>query len=138
MFYFLNLNSKLRAEAAPLPSLGYFKPDLISLTRTNPLWSSAGSNPHEIAKAVIQARMLSGRYRTRLLSSNWSERADTRCSSSSCAEDESLERILLRCPAYATCRASVVNKWRSADNPVDNALSSHKSDWLFKFLALMF
>ena len=49
----------------------------MSLTRTHPLWSSAGSNPDEIAQAVIQARMLSGRYRTKLLSSNWSERADT-------------------------------------------------------------
>ena len=130
---------KLRAEAAPLSSLEYFKPEFMSLTRTHPLWSSAGSNPYEVAKAVIQARMLSGRYRTRLLSSNWSERADTSCISSSCVEDESLEHILLQCPAYATCRANVVKKWRSAGNPVvaklaQDALDISPSAYLVQFI----
>ena len=60
---------RLRSEAAPMTSLLYFKPDYMSLARPHPIWWTAGSNPYEVSKAVIQCRMLSGRYRTRLLTS---------------------------------------------------------------------
>ena len=55
---------KLRGEASLLPSLRYFQPERMSLTKPHPIWLTAGSNPHEISKAVQQARLLSGRYRS--------------------------------------------------------------------------
>ena len=47
--------------------------------------------------------MLSGRYQTNKLSSNWSENGDSCCPAPCCeSEDETLEHLLLACPAYAT------------------------------------
>ena len=61
---------KLRAEAEHLDSLLYFKPGFMSLNSPHPIWTSANS-PYEVSKAVIAARMLSGRYRTDRLSRHW-------------------------------------------------------------------
>ena len=52
---------KLRGEASLLSSLLYFKPEYMSLSKPHPIWTTAGSNPHEVSKAVQQARFLSGR-----------------------------------------------------------------------------
>ena len=108
---------RLRQEAAPLTSLMYFKPGYVSLARPHPIWWTAGANPYEVAKAVVQCRMLSGRYRTKQLMSNWSVDGDSCCPSSSCTgTDESLEHILLECPAYVTIRTNLVEKFKSVKN----------------------
>ena len=56
----------LRSKALSMreSSLKYFRAEYMSLTRPHPIWSTCGSNPYEINKAVVQARMLSGRYVT--------------------------------------------------------------------------
>ena len=54
----------LRHSASLLPSLKYFHPQFMSLTQTHPMFTSCGSNSYEVSKAIIQAKMLSGRYRT--------------------------------------------------------------------------
>ena len=108
---------RLRAEAAPLTSLLYFKPSYMSLARPHAIWWTAGANPYEVAKAVVQCRMISGRYRTLLLISNWSESGESCCPATSCTEtDESLEHILLECPAYAHIRKNLVEKFKSVKN----------------------
>ena len=43
-----------------------------SQARRHTIWWRAGANPYEVSKAVVQCRMLSGRYRTFLISRNWS------------------------------------------------------------------
>ena len=53
---------KLQSDAGPLTSLLYFKPIYMSLARPHAIWWTAGGNPYEVSKAVIQYRMLSGRY----------------------------------------------------------------------------
>ena len=68
--------TKLRAEAVGLPSLASFDPRYMSLAKPHPIWWTAGSNPYEVAKALIQCRMLSGRYRTCQLTSHWVRRSD--------------------------------------------------------------
>ena len=62
----------LRAEAAELSSLGFFHPEYMSLNKPHPIWSSAWSSPSEVSMALVQATMLSGRYRTEALASHWS------------------------------------------------------------------
>ena len=52
---------KFRADAAPLDSLLYFNPNFMSLLRPHPIWTTCGSNPFEVNKAITQARMLLGR-----------------------------------------------------------------------------
>ena len=63
--------TNLRGVAEHLDSLAFFKPSFISLSTPHPIWTTAGS-PFEVSKAVITTRMLSGRYRTDKLMSNWS------------------------------------------------------------------
>ena len=53
---------KLRGEAALLPSLVYFKPQYHSLKKNHPILWTPKANPYEMTKAVIQLKMLSGRY----------------------------------------------------------------------------
>ena len=99
---------KLRAEAASMPSsLLYFKPEFMSLSKPHPLWTTCGSNPFEVHKAIIQARMLSGRYITDKLARHWTENRSGTCKLSTCRNGQvvgSLEHILLFCPALSPVR----------------------------------
>ena len=44
---------KLRSEAAQLPSLRYFKPEFMSLTKPHPIFLSAGSSPYMRSPRLI-------------------------------------------------------------------------------------
>lgn len=73
---------------------------------------------------AVQCRMLSGRYRTLLLMSTWSGNGEHCCPSSTCeGVDESLEHILLECPAYATIRTNLREKFKSVKNEDLRALA---------------
>ena len=87
----------------------------MSLARPHAIWWTAGANPYEVSKAVIQCRMLSGRYRTRLLTGKWSESGNRCCPAPSCPQvEESLEHILLECPAYTQTRNNLEQKFKAA------------------------
>ena len=107
-----NWQVKLRGEAESLLSLEYFKPSFMSLSRPHPIWTSAGS-PFEVSKAVVSARMLSGRYRTDLLAKHWSKsNPEGWCRLPGCdGEEGSLQHILLHCPALAETRAKLISHW---------------------------
>ena len=109
---------KLRLEAAPLTSLSYFKPQFLSLCKPHPLLLSAGPNPYEVAKAIVQCKMLSGRYRTELLAKHWSSNKQGYCLAPTCSEvEESLEHILLWCPSYEPTRTKIKDLWLSTSCP---------------------
>ena len=94
--------TKLRDEASSLDSLSFFKPEFHSLAHPHPILWTAGPNPYEVAKAVVQCKMLSGRYRTELLARHWSSNKNGFCLSPSCTAaqvQESLKHILLWCPS---------------------------------------
>ena len=102
----------LRAEAEILRenSLKYFHAGFMSLTRPHPLWSTCGSNPFEIHKAVTQAKMLSGRYVTDQLSRHWTKNKSGACLIPGCSGQHigSLEHLLLFCPALAEARSGII------------------------------
>ena len=64
---------KFRSQALLLKagSLKYFDPNFMSLSRTHPLFTTCGSSPYEVSKAVTQARWLSGRARVESLTRHW-------------------------------------------------------------------
>ena len=64
-------NRRLRSETCELSSLNYFHPEYMSLTRTHPLYLTCKSSPHEVSKAIIQARYLSGRARLENVTKYW-------------------------------------------------------------------
>ena len=99
----------LRSEAAPLTSLIYFKPNFMSLKSPHPLWITAGSSPAKVVMATVQARMLSGRYRTDYLCRHWSKNTLGFCllsySCSSTVGD--LPHLLETCPALEQTRVKL-------------------------------
>ena len=102
----------LQQEASKLPSLEYFHPQVMSLSHPHPLWTTAGSNPFEISKAVIQARMLSGRYPSDYLARHWTKNKNGYCLLPHCSGRETpgtLEHILLYCSSLAECRQKVLS-----------------------------
>ena len=114
---------KFRLEAAQLSSLKYFCPTIMSLSSPHPLWVSASSSSYEISKATVQARMLSGRYRTESLSSHWSSNSNGWCLTPLCVGEkvvEDLDHILSSCPSLDQTRRNLQFFTRkfAASNPI--------------------
>ena len=84
----------------------------MSLSSPHPIWTSARS-PFEVRKAVVTARMLSGRYRTDRLSRHWTpSNPSGLCRLPGCVGLlGDLQHILLHCPALAVARAKAINLW---------------------------
>ena len=116
---------KLRQEASPLSSLAFFKPEFHSLQKPHPILWTAGPNPYEVAKAVVQCRMLSGRYRTERLASHWSSNKQGFCLAPTCTEtQETLEHILINCPSYNETRLKLRRLWLSSPSSINQLVSS--------------
>ena len=130
---------KLRGESSLLSSLVNFKPEFMSLTKPHLIWTTAGSNPYEVSKAIQQARFLSGRYRTENLAKHWSRNKEGYCLSPTCQNQiETVQHILIECPAYLECKKRLYSLWLSSKNPVVYhlilaALSTEK-EYLLQFL----
>ena len=128
---------RLRGEATLLPSLRYFKPEFMSLKTPHLLWKTAGSNPYEVAKAVQQARFLSGRYRGGYLEKHWTQNKEGICLN--CHESsETSEHILIFCKAYEETKKKLYSLWLSTNIPVVyqlvlDALSSD-TEYLMQFI----
>ena len=108
--------SRLRLDVESLPSLKYFNANFMSLKSPHPLWVSAGSSSDEVSKAIIQAQMLSGRYRTELLCSHWSGNSQGFCLTPQCKENhivEDIEHILAWCSSLEPSRLKLVNFTKS-------------------------
>ena len=104
--------AELRSKASELTSVPFFKPEFMSLRSPHPLWLAAGSNPFESRKAVIAARMLSGRYPTDMLQRHWSENKRGYCLIPACIPTQSpgsLEHLLLHCTALRDTRQKLVS-----------------------------
>ena len=131
--------SKLRGESSLLPSLEYFHPQFMNLTKPHPIWVTAGSNPYEVSKAIQQARFLSGRYRSAKLMRHWGNNKDGFCLAPTCHNTvESLEHILVQCKAYTESKTRLYSLWLSTRNKVVfklvlEALSS-ETEYLVQFL----
>ena len=103
--------AKLRARAASLNSLRYFQPEFMSLVKPHPIWSSCNSNPYEVNKAIVKARMLSGRYPTDKLCRHWTHNRSGLCTLQGCNGESlgSLEHLVLSCPALQPSRQTCID-----------------------------
>ena len=112
--------ANLRALAAPekLPSLKYFHPRHMS--KPHPLRLTVESAPYEVNKESVQARILSGRFRTEKLCSNWSSNPNGFCLAPRCTGVvEDIEHIVLECSSLEDTRVRLRSTWlaKSATNP---------------------
>ena len=131
--------NKLRGEAVFLQSLEWFKPNFMSLGKPHPIWTTVGSNPHEVSKAVHQARFLSGRYRTESLARHWSQNPNGYCLSDTCRNQiEDTEHILLTCNAYSKCKKNLYSLWLSNRSHVVHCLVleafANTKEYLLQFI----
>ena len=80
-------------------------------------------NPYEVKKACVQAKMLSGRFRTCWLSRHWSGDSSGSCSLPYCLLDPTpgtLPHILIECQDLAIPRQRVFSLWAAfiRDKPI--------------------
>ena len=96
----------LRAEAAPKPSLLFFRPCFMSLASTHPIFTTAGSSPAKVVMASVQAVMASGRYRTEALCSHWSKNKGGVCLLTDLCSNtiDDIPHIITSCPALENTR----------------------------------
>ena len=123
----------LRGQADLLPSLKYFKPQFMSLSRPHSVWTIPESG-YEIKKAHIVATMLSGRYFSDYHARHWSKTNKDGfcqlCLAASHSLDHSssipslplgtLEHMLVECPALQETRNKCRNLWHKycSDQPL--------------------
>ena len=101
--------NSLRHSASTLSSLAYFHPEFMSLSVPHPLWTTCDSNPFEIAKSTVQAKLLSGRYRTDKLLKHFSKNNTGNCSLCEDETEGSIEHLLVLCPTLAQTRQNMFN-----------------------------
>ena len=104
---------KLTAEASSLPSLHFLRPSFLPLGQgTHPLWVTCGSSPTAVRAATIQARMLSGRYRTDWLRRHWTgESGACRLPNCSSIQGDLPHLLSGACPALAPSLAKTLQYW---------------------------
>ena len=134
---------QLRNSSEDLSSLPYFKPAFMSLTKPHPMWIACKSNPFEVHKAVITARMLSGRYLTDKLQRHWTQNKLGKCLLPNCSPFSvgSLEHLLLHCSSLARIRSkllcllsSVAEEHIVLKTIIFNAILSHDHSELMQLL----
>ena len=101
----------LRNEAAALSSLNFFSPSYMTLSKPHPLFSSAGSSPSKVSMALIQAQMISGRYRTQRLLRHWNSKLSGSCLLTPECDgvSEDIPHILQQCPGLLAVRQRLMN-----------------------------
>ena len=101
--------TKLRNDASTLPSLRYFKPQYMSLSRPHPIYQTCGNNSYELCKSIVQCRMLSGRYYTDKLVRHFNNgQGDGNCSLCDENVPGSIEHLLIFCPSLNETRLKLL------------------------------
>ena len=94
-------------------SLQFFKPNFMSLLSPHPLWSFCSSNPFETNKAVVQAALVSGRYKSDYHSRHWNK-LNPHGFCLLCPGKflfGTVQHLLLHCAALADQRDKVIALW---------------------------
>ena len=99
----------LRNEAKSLKSLTLFKAEFMNIICVHPIYAFAGNSPINVAKATIQALMLSARYWCGSLSRHWDKTTGLCKISTECQELEDVHHILKRCHALHDTRLKLLS-----------------------------
>ena len=107
--------SFLSSEIAELKSAIYFQPSQYSLVHPCFSWQVVVGNNYECAKALVVAKMISGRYRTEYLCKYWTpSNREGYCLARTCTGIVGdLEHILITCPAFNEIRKRLRDMWLS-------------------------
>ena len=122
-----------------LSSLHFIRTDFLPLGRgPHPIWTSRQSSSSAVNAAVIQARLLSGRYRTDYLASKWTGESGC-CTLPGCGAmpGDTVHLLSGQCPALRKFLASSLAHGLNTlgSHPLllkaaENALMSSPEDWV--------
>ena len=132
-------HNKLCHDASQRPSLQYLRPQFIPLNgKPHLIWESSSSSPSATRAAIIQAKLLSGRYRTDALCSKWSDSPPS-CSLPGCDKSPADTFHLLsgECDALRGCLANnllnglnILSKMPQLFDIVTQALNYNPHQWI--------
>ena len=123
-----------------MPSLKYCNFNFMSLALPHSVWQTAQKNPHEISKAIQQARFLSGRYRSAYLTRHWDKKnPEGLCQAETCDKiREDTKHILLECKMYNQEREKLTIFWLENGNEIAQKLAKEalnsNQDYLLQFI----
>ena len=105
----------LRNETLELSSLIVFNSTNLFLNKPSLLWLFAGSNSFEVAKSIVVAKMISGKYRSDHHCRHWTPtNRDGYCLAETCIERRGdIVHILFECPALSHARDRLYDFWLS-------------------------
>ena len=108
----------------------------MSLLTPHPLWTTCGSNSFEVSKAIIQAKLLSVRYRTDSLLQHFGVLDTLKCSL--CHEDcdGSLEHLLVQCQSLSHYYETQMNMIQNLSPISRKTVENAKSESVVSFIQL--
>ena len=87
----------------------------MSLSKPHPLWTTCSNNSYECSKAILQAKIVSGRYKTDRLARHFGQNNDGNCRICNENADGSMV-LLLHCPSLATTRQKMFHLLHERNN----------------------
>ena len=133
--------TKLRQQASKLESLTLCQTQYMSLVKPHPVWTSAGASSYEVEKATVQARVISGRFRSDWLRRHWSGDPTGLCQVCLSAPGTLTHQLTGQCPGLSSATLHAVEQWFQllAVNPilipVISSLACSSPDTFLSFLA---
>ena len=100
----------MKDEASDKPSLRFLNTSSFSIGHTHPVWDTLSSNPREVTKASIKARILTGTYVLQANRAKFNQfEVNPTCLMCS-AEAEDRIHFILRCKVLESSRKFYLNK----------------------------
>ena len=93
-------------------SLAYFHPTSFRIGRPSLLWVYSMHHPFESAKAIVVAKMLSGRYRTDWFKRHWTDNKEGFCLAPTCKEiPGDMTHMFVSCPSLRPVQKKIQIIW---------------------------
>ena len=92
----------------------YFKPSTCKIGRPSLIWLFSKHHPFETAKAIVVAKMISGRYRTDWFERHWSNNKNGFCLAITCTNTNTpgdLTHMFVVCPAISQIKLKMKQVW---------------------------
>ena len=100
-------------EELKLSSLKFFHPNSCTIGRPHLIWEFSKSHPFESSKAIIIARLMSGRYRTDQLRRHWTQNKEGFCLAPTCDRVVGdVPHMFVTCPAIETIKGRIMSFWQ--------------------------
>ena len=107
-----------------LKSLKLFHESSCQLGRPHLIWEFAQHHPFEVSKAIIVARLMSGRYRTDQMRRHWTQNKEGFCLAPTCQNVAGdIPHMFVSYPAIRSIKQRILSFWNQKSAPCPPLLS---------------